>query len=214
MLWPGAWPPLAQPPRRTRQQWWEACKSRRSATNNQSQLTMPAVPQMQAIPPGSPQSVCCLRSPRQTRHTAATQEWQATAQRMTKTITASYFGCGRGAFKIRAERSPTILQATLACVWPRAASPQNQDLHAEAVTVGPQGAAGCVILKRHRDFGPWFNYTPSDFRIHPTLHACSHSITHPCRTWTASRKGENFTLKAAARILWQACLVNLRRQRK
>jgi len=60
------------------------------------------------------------------------------------------------------------------------------------------------------------NYTPSHFQMHPnpTLRACSHSITHPCRTWTASRKGQNFTLKAVARILWQACLVNLRRQRK
>jgi len=82
------------PPMRPRQQWQEARKSRHSATNNQSQLTMPAVPQMQAIPPGSPQSVCCLRSPRQTRHTAATRQWQALAQRITKTIAASYFGCG------------------------------------------------------------------------------------------------------------------------
>lgn len=123
-LWPGAWLPLEHLWHAHRNNGRRARKSRRGATNSQNQLTMPAAPQMQVNPPGSPQSACCSRLQRQTLHTAATQQWQARALRIANTTAASYFGCGQGARGTRSDQqSPlsapmlhTISCITLACL--------------------------------------------------------------------------------------------------
>ena len=139
---------------RTQEQRQEARKSRRGATNSQNQLTMPAAPQMQVNPPGSPQSACCSRLQRQTLHTAATQQWQARAPRIANTTAASYFGCGQGARGTRSDQqSPlsapmlhTISCITLACLHAMGIAHQVRPAHVRT-DVEQQASSAQVAVK-------------------------------------------------------------------